>query len=175
MGGGHAKESRDGPGVFRTNRNRWREAGCDCGKWQALCGRNSFLSFPHAVSQTGSAEMHFRDITCPDHTGFPGDSDSKQSACSVGDPGSIPGSGRPPGGEHGNPLQDSCLENPMYRGVWRATVYGVRKSWTRLKRLSMFAHRQQCSLNITFMCTGKPETLCDLLYCDVHLIAEVWN
>ena len=48
--------------------------------------------------------------------------------------GSIPGSGRCPGGGHGNPLQDSCLETPMDRGVWRATVCGVvggnRQSWT---------------------------------------------
>ena len=47
--------------------------------------------------------------------------------------GSIPGSGRSPGGEHGNPLQYPCLENPMDRGVWQATVYRVTKSWTRLK------------------------------------------
>ena len=46
----------------------------------------------------------------------------------------IPGSGRPPGGGHGNPLQDSCLENPLYRGAWQATVHGVAKSWTQLKR-----------------------------------------
>ena len=45
----------------------------------------------------------------------------------------IPGSGRSPGGGHGNPLQDSCLENPMSRGARRATVHGVTKSWTRLK------------------------------------------
>ena len=46
---------------------------------------------------------------------------------------SIPGSGRAPGGGHGNPLQYSCLENPMDRGAWRATVQGVTKSWTQLK------------------------------------------
>ena len=45
---------------------------------------------------------------------------------------SIPGSGRFPGGGHGNPLQCSCLENPVDRGAWRATVHGVTKSWTRL-------------------------------------------
>ena len=45
---------------------------------------------------------------------------------------SIPGSGRSPGGGHGNPCQDSCLENPMGRGVWQGIVYGVAKSWTRL-------------------------------------------
>ena len=50
------------------------------------------------------------------------------------DAGSIPGSGRSPGGGHGNPLQYSCLENPMNRGAWRATVHGVSKSWTQLKQ-----------------------------------------
>ena len=51
------------------------------------------------------------------------------------DSGSIPGSGRSPGGGQGKPLQYSCLENPLHRGAWRATVYRVAKSWTRLKRL----------------------------------------
>ena len=57
---------------------------------------------------------------------------SKESACSAGDPGSIPGSGRPPGEGNGNPLQYCCLENPMDRGAWRATVPGVAKSWAQL-------------------------------------------
>ena len=55
----------------------------------------------------------------------------------VRDVGSIPGSGRSPGGGHGNPLQYSCLENPMGRGAWWAAVHGVTKNRTRLKRLSM--------------------------------------
>ena len=55
----------------------------------------------------------------------------------AGDAGLIPGSGRSPGGGHGNPLQHSCLENPTDRGAWRATVHGVRKSQTQLKWLSM--------------------------------------
>ena len=50
------------------------------------------------------------------------------------DLGSIPGSGTSPGDGHGNPLQHSCLENPMDRGVWQATVHGVTKSWTRLTK-----------------------------------------
>ena len=54
----------------------------------------------------------------------------------VGDAGLIPGSGRSSGGECGNPLQYSCLENPMDRGAWQATVHGVAKSRTRLKQLS---------------------------------------
>ena len=49
--------------------------------------------------------------------GFPGGSDSKASACNAGDPGSIPGSGRSPGEGNGNPLQHSCLENPMGGGA----------------------------------------------------------
>ena len=103
---------------------------------------------------------------------FPG-SNGKESACNAGDPGSIPGLGRSPGGGHGNPLQPSCLENlrgqrslagysswgckesdmteqlthtqctclqnPMDRGAWRATVHRVPKSQTSLKRLGTHA------------------------------------
>ena len=54
------------------------------------------------------------------------------SACNAGDPGSIPGLGRSPGEGNGNPLQYSCLENPMNGGAWWATVHGVAKSRTRL-------------------------------------------
>ena len=64
--------------------------------------------------------------------GFPGGSDSRESACSAGDPGLIPGSGRFPGGGHSNPLQYSCLENSMDKGAWRATVRGVSKGKTGL-------------------------------------------
>ena len=62
--------------------------------------------------------------------GFPGGADVKASACNVGDLGLIPGSGRSPGGGNGNPLQYSCLENPMDRGTWQAAVHGVSKSLT---------------------------------------------
>ena len=64
--------------------------------------------------------------------GFPGGSDGRESACGAGDWDLIPGSGRSPGGGHGNPHQYSCLENPMDRGAWRATVHGVTKNRTRL-------------------------------------------
>ena len=57
----------------------------------------------------------------------------EESICNVGDLGSMPGLGRSPGGEHGNQLQYSYLENPMDRGAWRATVHKVGKSWTWLK------------------------------------------
>ena len=59
--------------------------------------------------------------------GFPHSSVSKESACNAGDPGSIPGSGRSPGEGNGYPLQYSCLENPMDRGAWWATVQGVTR------------------------------------------------
>ena len=56
---------------------------------------------------------------------FPHSSVGKESTCNAGDPGSIPGSARSPGEGNGNPLQYSCLENPMDRGAWQATVHGV--------------------------------------------------
>ena len=68
---------------------------------------------------------------------------SKVSTCiagDIGDAGSIPGSERSLGGGNGNPLQYSCLGNPVGRGTWRATVHGVTKSRTQLTRLSMHAH-----------------------------------
>ena len=58
----------------------------------------------------------------------------------AGDTGSIRGSGRSPGGGNGNPLQYSCLENPVDRGVWRATVHGVAKSRTRLSTAQRSGH-----------------------------------
>ena len=63
-----------------------------------------------------------------DPMGFSDVSGGKESACNAGDPGSIPGLGRSPGEGNGNPLQYSCLGNPMDRGAWQATVHGVPKS-----------------------------------------------
>ena len=70
--------------------------------------------------------------------GFPGGSKVKASACNVGDLGLILGSGRSPGEGNGNPLQYSCLENPMDGGAWGAIVHGVAKSWTQLSDLTNF-------------------------------------
>ena len=64
--------------------------------------------------------------------GFPGGSEVKASACNARDLGSVPGSGRSPGEGNGNPLQYSCLANPMGGGAWWAIVHGVAKSRTRL-------------------------------------------
>ena len=71
---------------------------------------------------------------------FPGSSEVKASAWNAGDPGSIPVSGRSPGERNGNPLQSSCLENPMNRGAWWATVHGVEKSRTRLSDFTFTFH-----------------------------------
>ena len=62
--------------------------------------------------------------------GNPVGSEGKESACNAGDPGSIPGLGRSPGGGHGNPLQHSCLKNSMDRGDWPVIVPEVAKNWT---------------------------------------------
>ena len=69
------------------------------------------------------------DIACI-HLGFPGGSDDKESACNVEDLGLIPGLGISPGGEHGNQLQYSCLENAHSRRAWWDTVRGVKESDT---------------------------------------------
>ena len=69
------------------------------------------------------------------HLDFPGGSAVKNLPASVGDTGdtgSILGLGRFPGGGNGNPIQYSCLENPMDRGAWQATVHAVAKSQTHL-------------------------------------------
>ena len=66
---------------------------------------------------------------------FPGGAVAKNLPANAGnarDEGSIPGSGKSPGEGNGNPLQYSCLENPMEGGAWQAPIHGVTKSWTRL-------------------------------------------
>ena len=87
------------------------------------------------------------------------------SAGDIRDIGLISGSGRSPGGGHGNPLQYSCLENPTDKGAWWATVHGVAKSWTWLKRFVTAQHRAyqpnaefgwecECREDISFQWSG---------------------
>ena len=81
---------------------------------------------------------------------FPHGSDGKASVYNAGDPGSIPGSGRSAGERNGNPLQYYCLENPMNREAWQATVHGAAKSQTRLSDVPVptcfVIHSQSISL-----------------------------
>ena len=79
-----------------------------------------------------------------EHVGLPGGSVVKNlpaNSGEAGDLGSIPGWGRSLGGANGNPLRDSCLEKPMDRGAWRATVHGIAKRQTWLKGLSIHTRR----------------------------------
>ena len=83
------------------------------------------------------------------YRGFPGGSDGKEYACSVGNLGLIPALGRSPDGGHGNPLQYSCLD----KGAWRATVHGVPKSWTQpgnQAQYSTYTYSHTCILLISF-------------------------
>ena len=86
--------------------------------------------------------------SCPSFPwGFPGGPRGKEPACNAGairDGALIPGWGRSPGSGHSNPLQYSCLENPMDRGAWQATVHRITKRQTWLKQLSMASFPWDC-------------------------------
>ena len=91
---------------------------------------------------------------------FPSGSDGKAPAYNVGDPGSIPGSGRSPGEGNGNPLQYSCLENHMDGGAWLATVHGVAKSRTRLSNftitITMYLVGEGSGTPLQYSCLENP-------------------
>ena len=82
--------------------------------------------------------------------GFPGGSEGKASACSTGDPGSIPGPGRSPGEGNGNPLQYSCLENPKNEEAWQAAVHGVAKNQTWLSSFTFTFSRRMYPVSCSF-------------------------
>ena len=115
----------------------------------------------YSVASTKKESLAPIYTKAPYRMGLPRWLSGKESACNAGDPGdmgSIPGSGRSPGGGNGNPLQYSCLENPMDRGAWRATVHEVAKSQTKLKQLSTHARMHAKSI---LSCL----TLCDPMDC----------
>ena len=108
-------------GLLRGNRTQWEEV--TSSKTTMQCFQNLILC-PVTIKYS---------ICRSKLPGFPGGSDSKESACGAGDLGSIPGLGRFPGEGHGNPLQCSCLKNPMDRGAWS---HGVKKNQTSRRQLS---------------------------------------
>ena len=83
----------------------------------------------------------------------------KNLPANSGDLGLIPGLGRSPAGQHGNPLQYSCLENPMDRGDWWATVHRAANSRTGLKRLSTHASTGHLSLNLLHRLAGRIKSI----------------
>ena len=93
----------------------------------------------HASNLDWQSVNNFYKLIMDTHS-FPGGSEVKKSACNAGDLGLIPGLGRSPAEGNGNPLQYSCLENPMEGGAWWATVHGVTKSWTRLNNFTFTTH-----------------------------------
>ena len=106
-------------------------------------GKDVETSEPHRgwerkmVQSLGKAGWRFLKWLSIELASFPGGSAGKESACNVGDLGSIPGSGRSPGEGNGSPFQYPCLEDSMDRGAWRATVHGVEKSRTRPEQLTL--------------------------------------
>ena len=104
------------------------------------------------------------------YVGFPGDSVVKNlpaKAGDAGDTGLIPGWGRSPGGENGNPLQHPCLESRMDRGTWRVTVHGVAKSWMRLNTAPYVYHCSNLFIYL-FACSAFSEAVTCGLPKDLH-------
>ena len=103
-----------------------------------LCGELSAeLSVPKILLFFSSKSFVVLHLNLPFAGGLPWWAQMvKNLPCSAGDPGSIPGLGRPPGEGNDYPLQVSCLGNPMDRGAWRVTVHGVTESQTRLSDLT---------------------------------------
>ena len=106
-----------------------------------------FMNFETMMLSESSQSQNARQyVNCPEWVNLQRQEvfswwlSGKEFTCNAGDPVSIPGSGRSPGEGHGNPLQYSCLENPVDSGALRATVHGVSKSRTQLKWLDTHTH-----------------------------------
>ena len=123
---GHSQTARKSPGFSTRKAAQWPEVFLSVVSLPARPGPGLCSLVEH--SYFGSQGLCFLMSL-----GFPGGSEAKAFAHNTEDLGSIPGSGRSPGEGNGNPLQYSCLENPMGRGAWWATAHRVTKSRTRLR------------------------------------------
>ena len=104
--------------------------------WELVMDREAWCAVIHGVAKSRTQLSDWTELKLSDervlNLGFPGGSVVKNLPTNAGDMGSIPGSGRSLGVRSSNPLQHSCLDNPMDRGAWQATVHEVTKSQTRL-------------------------------------------
>ena len=117
-----------------------------------------------------SGHQVFKDKLLGKSMGFPDGLDSKESVRNMGDISSIPGLGRSPGERNGNPLQYSCLKNPLGRGAWRATVQSVTKSRTWL---SDWECTQWSPMFLAFL-SNPVETFCRQLDAHCALASQLW-
>ena len=110
--------------------------------------------------------------------GFPSGSVVKNlpdKARNTGNTQLIPGSGRSPGGGNGNPLQYSCLKNPVDRGPWQAALHRVTQSWTQLKRLSMHACTGEGNGNpLQYSCLKNPRDR-EAWWATVYGVTQSWT
>ena len=134
---------------------------------ECLANLSSILAWRILLTQEPDGLQYIRSQKFGHHRGSPGSSDSKASVYNAGDLGLIPGLGRSPGKGHGNSLQYSCLENPMDRGVWWATICGVTKNRTRLSDFTNVLSHFLTNGHVHIHCSQRKKELCSRLPLDL--------